>query len=272
MRTQFTTEEVSEHKALTKEQNHSRTENIDTFVRFIIPGKGDNEENCIKECLICEGNLQIVASKPTDVGYQDSDIRWQIQRLESSKDWRNQQITALKRADADLIKISGDRLSGLSREQRENHPVMKDHRKLTWEIRKHDFWVQRINAAIEVMEEELSRRESFRKEEEARITREHEEWKEKNKNLLTPPKKRKGHTPSVARNETRLASFEDLVVINRKKGVFSQTTALKKADVLDMTGWESIPEVKWDTLHVFEDGRTISRKKVGAVTRFFLNA
>lgn len=270
------------------EMNAQRKAVIDELLTLTVPPKALSEEDVLARTEAVEEVLSTVAFKPWQKGFSDSDISFHISNMRGRIEYNKGKIAELKKADEDLIKSVGFKLHGLSSQERERHPVMRDHRTILNQVHSREAFIGRAVAVIEVLQTELDNRTEKVEEQKAEIARRHEEWKAKHAEILkerdrcsTRRKKlAKKVSPKTARSEMTLKGFGELLTLNRRKGVFATEVKLKKAEAVERLGgvdqlagaFEEAKTKGTDVLHVFEDGRQIVMKKAGAVTRYFERA
>lgn len=259
-----------ERKVLIKEMNEKRKGMISELLTLVNPPKHMDEKTVIQITEEIETALATKANKPWEKGFSDHDLNYFVDSLKRNIGKNKDRIGDLEKADKELIIIGRDRLAGLDKVSRERHPVMRDHKELLRQIKSRNAFCDRAYGAIEVIQSEINRREEE--------TRQYEEWKKRNEKIirrLDPKLKKKVNKPAPrARNEVVLKGFGELVMRNRRQGLFSTEMPLKKAEAVEKIGsLNQLNEAfKNSGNYTFNDGSRIVRKKIGAVTRYFLQS
>lgn len=259
-----------------KAANTQRRGIVEELLTLVIP-QGIPEEEVINRTEAAEKSLAKVACKPWQEGFQDSDLRYHIDKLRSNIEYNKEVIKEIRRADEELIAMQGNRLQGLNKVDRMHHPMMRDHKRLLQQIHSREAFMDRAYAVIEVLETELNNRQERTASQRAELARKHEEWKEKHSKLFKAKsnKQKKLYKPAArARNERTLKGFGELLTINRRKGIFATEVPIKKEQVIEKLGGieileSALKEAQEGVIHTFNDGRKIIQKKVGAVVRYF---
>lgn len=254
------------NKSVYAKQNAHRREVVDGLYNLAIKPRDITEPEKVRRFLDGKKELSIDVNSPAEFGFQTRDLNYFIQKYEEIVKVTNVNLIEAKNELNDYMENFGYLFQGMGDGEKKKHEAWPHD--LEKNVTVLSNRVIRSEAVIDVIQDELNNREKAA-EKAAELEREHKE-KERKKVLAKIQewrRARKAKRP-VARNETKLKSFGELLSHNRKSGQFQTEIRISKSDAEKHLGgpdqlaeaFKTAKENKTEVVSTLNDGRQICWK------------